>query len=608
MKKDSLTLKILSLFPILIFYLYACSHTQIPGPQSLTETGDYKQAFDKGMKAAEKEKWDLAIRYFSEAQTKAPLNPSILYNLGLAHAKADHELAAIAWLEAYLAAAPKAQNKKEVQEEISQLERSNEEKVKRIYKTALETARQIRDESEKDSALSYISSSQAVAGDIEGSLAIDKLRNASNASFLWSIYAQTLAEAGDLSGSKAALSHVSESGHRDDVWLAVSNTLIRQGFLNAAWAAAMKIISPTKRSEAIRAIGHSAVWKSDFMWVEPALSVMYKEDSPLVLLQIVRKQILSGERARALQTANRIEDPLVKTLGLAMIGFGLLRHGTILELNSIQQEIRSLIETQLHASQKHDRPNVIDLLEIAAIQLALNDSEGAGKTARTILGLKGLDEAEAAIAEALLLKGKIDEALDFLLNWKKGRFEEDDPIGSFYVFVLQAIKESYLTNGDLTSAEKTIAMYPDIVSRVAAILDLVDAYRKKQIYSEADRLLDAATFSIAEKLDPLKGIGALSLLERISTFRTEIGNQVDLKPQPYSPGLIVWLGIARFLSQDENVVNLNKALKEAVKDYSSKGEPVEAKDILKKISDVGRNLGLYQLDIQGLEKKLAREV
>src|SRR5262245_48478893 len=66
-----------------------------------------QEAFDKGVIAAKQKDYQVAIRFFQEARTLAPDAREIFFNLGLAESKIPgHELRAICWFGAYLAANP----------------------------------------------------------------------------------------------------------------------------------------------------------------------------------------------------------------------------------------------------------------------------------------------------------------------------------------------------------------------------------------------------------------------------------------------------------------------------------------------------------------------
>ena len=60
-----------------------------------------QKAMTRGMAAAEQQEWDLAIKYFSEAQEAAPTSPRALFNLALAYYSAgDHEVSAVIFFRA----------------------------------------------------------------------------------------------------------------------------------------------------------------------------------------------------------------------------------------------------------------------------------------------------------------------------------------------------------------------------------------------------------------------------------------------------------------------------------------------------------------------------
>jgi len=105
-------------------------------PDSQLPAGD-DPAFAAGLKAAAAEDWDSAIERFEAALAASPKAPAVLCNLGLAHAGAGHELAAVAWLRAYLAAAPFAPNAAEVRKRIDRLEDAVEGEAEKILDQAI---------------------------------------------------------------------------------------------------------------------------------------------------------------------------------------------------------------------------------------------------------------------------------------------------------------------------------------------------------------------------------------------------------------------------------------------------------------------------------------
>src|SRR5262249_11384832 len=82
-----------------------------------------KNRFDEGVRAAHDSNWLTAIKAFQEAQSIAPGNGPILFNLGLAESKIPgRELRSIAWFKAYLSVSPNAENVAAVNTELRTLE------------------------------------------------------------------------------------------------------------------------------------------------------------------------------------------------------------------------------------------------------------------------------------------------------------------------------------------------------------------------------------------------------------------------------------------------------------------------------------------------------
>jgi tetratricopeptide (TPR) repeat protein len=121
---------------------------------------------DRGLAAAEQKQWVLAIKHFAEAQNTAKTSPQVLFNLGLAHDKAGHELAALAWLQAYLAAAPRADNANAIRKEIVRLDVATEAKINTLAKLAMDAANKMPGSSgDKAYFLGHLSEVDEAIGD-----------------------------------------------------------------------------------------------------------------------------------------------------------------------------------------------------------------------------------------------------------------------------------------------------------------------------------------------------------------------------------------------------------------------------------------------------------
>lgn len=134
-------------------------------------------ALERGLSAAKQGEWEMAIKYFSQAQKAAPESPEVLFNLALASVRAEgRDLLAIAWFRAYLAAAPKAPNAQQVRAQILDLEIKVEGTIGKLIRFAKDTAAQIPpDDYRKSEAYTEIAKAQAGAGDIAGAKETDAI-------------------------------------------------------------------------------------------------------------------------------------------------------------------------------------------------------------------------------------------------------------------------------------------------------------------------------------------------------------------------------------------------------------------------------------------------
>ncbi|MDX2275888.1 MAG: tetratricopeptide repeat protein [Hyphomonadaceae bacterium] len=125
--------------------VWRCENGFVIGPENviirlpIPET-DPEALYNAGIEAAGREDWRVAIAYFTAAHQRAHLVPRYMYNLGLAHARAGNEVAAIAWLAAYLTAEPNAPNRAAIWAQIARIEASAQQRYELIRGQALAAA------------------------------------------------------------------------------------------------------------------------------------------------------------------------------------------------------------------------------------------------------------------------------------------------------------------------------------------------------------------------------------------------------------------------------------------------------------------------------------
>lgn len=139
-----------------------------------------KAEYDLGNAAFDQGDWDLAVQHFDAAREVDKRNPKILFNLGLSHSKAGHELPAVAWLEAYLVLVPADPKASDIRKEITRLTAAAEGKLTKMLKAAQEACDQLEENDswsreEKHYLLRYLADSYLMSGNAAKALAVSNL-------------------------------------------------------------------------------------------------------------------------------------------------------------------------------------------------------------------------------------------------------------------------------------------------------------------------------------------------------------------------------------------------------------------------------------------------
>lgn len=182
------------------------------------ETAGY---LERGIAAAGRKDWDLAIEQFAKAQARSPRGPQILFNLGVAHAGAGHELIGAAWFMSYLSEKPQARNAAKVMWEVDRLKTAHHNKIDKLFRLAHELADDIRDENERNRARYKIAKQQAGTTDFESlSRVISRIKNinAKGRSRIWMLHAKEAAGSGGPLVAESMIDQVTVPEDRDGVW------------------------------------------------------------------------------------------------------------------------------------------------------------------------------------------------------------------------------------------------------------------------------------------------------------------------------------------------------------------------------------------------------
>ena len=234
------------------FLLFFCLLISV----SVPPISEAQTAMDRGLAAAKQKEWELAIKYFSEAQKAAPTSPKALFNLALAYDSAGgRELITIAWYRAYLAALPNAANAKQVEKRIIELEIKVEATIGKLIRKAMTATARLPDESSKIEAYTAIAEAQTKAGDIAGAKeTAARITNDSDKSWAYREIASAQAKAGDIAGAKETAARFADDYYKPWAYRDIARAQAKAGDIAGAKETAARIINDVYKSKAYRYI------------------------------------------------------------------------------------------------------------------------------------------------------------------------------------------------------------------------------------------------------------------------------------------------------------------------------------------------------------------
>ena len=253
--------------------------------------------YERGHAALQARQWDLAIKYFREVQTGRVTYPPLLRDLGLAYAGAKDEVLAIAWLQAYLAKVPEAQDALAMRSELRGLAASGQEKVRDLFRQAVAAIEP--DDVNKDNSLSMLAAYMARAGDVNWALDLGRQTRdfRPNEADIWAEYAGGLAQEGNLDEVQQVLPRLTTSGQQDAVFHEVAMYYFEvQGNKDAARNTALKIQQPQRRDGMLQFIDKAEGMRNWLPYYRPTVLRVVTRAQRVTEGQAKRREIVQ-ERA-----------------------------------------------------------------------------------------------------------------------------------------------------------------------------------------------------------------------------------------------------------------------------------------------------------------------
>ncbi|MCL5036163.1 MAG: tetratricopeptide repeat protein [Chloroflexi bacterium] len=288
-----------------------------------------QELLDKGKDAAQKKDWPQAINYYTQAQKKAYLSPQIMYNLAVVHSRAGNELLANVWFRAYLGAVPEAANAGQVKAEIARLEKTTEDKMKRLFQQAEQLAEQLPTAGEtsdskgrRATAFEDIAAHRVMVGDFTGAdedlvkmkqVAVGGYKGTST----WEdidtrneIFSGILADAGDIDGAMLISEKIKNEKKKNEYCCKgltekILMITVRSGDLEGA----KKILEKyTPESYKTSEIAKTFAMKGDFTTAEN-LAKRLKEPDSWLYIYLAELQLSRGNISEAKRYACACPDP-----------------------------------------------------------------------------------------------------------------------------------------------------------------------------------------------------------------------------------------------------------------------------------------------------------
>jgi len=247
-----------------------------------------QSSLDQGLQAAQRQDYVAAKKFFSQAALDQPGDPRPLFNLGLTHAKLSNDTAAMAWFEAYLAAAPNAENAAQVRAQITQLRQSATAKLEKLFASAEAGVAQLTPEQRRSSESSIRYRRESTLDLLKESVDDDTR----------SKYAYRLVEIGDGEAAFRTISRMKDAYKKDTALAGNAPTLARSGNGADARRFVASIAAADRRQYAQKEVELILSTKALEQEAEQAIRGRDAQKAMAALSQLLPAQITSTDAAR----------------------------------------------------------------------------------------------------------------------------------------------------------------------------------------------------------------------------------------------------------------------------------------------------------------------
>lgn len=403
----------------------------LPGHAAIVE------ATTKGLQAVKDGQPSIASRYFAEAFLADPADPTMMFNVGLAHARAGRPTAALCWFEAALAKDPALANAEAIRAEIARLESVLVAQSQDLMARAAKGCDTL-DEKLRVSVARDVASGFAVVGDLEAAARYDAIAEPTKAADraerleIVRLTALLYYGFGPIDEVLAGIEKLAPSPAREDLVVECASALANANRLAEASNLA-RSLPEEKRQKILNAIAGQYRSRGEPLAVSELLPQLNASDRSVILLWDSQDLIAKGDLNGARILIDRMDDPDRCSSTKMLLLLPLLRAGREADARSIAKQLLSAARIHEHGEWGGSVAEwVSPLLVLGNYELALSSAPYADFSSGFRMGGEQGSGREYLYGEAILIAGLRGEwalAKDIERAFTKippGKYEENE--------------------------------------------------------------------------------------------------------------------------------------------------------------------------------------